>query len=650
MLKRFRENFKHLKWILWLVIAIFVIFVFVDWGMGKGGQGGGSNPNVAARAGNIQISAADFQKEFKRAERRAQQMYGKSFGPEMARLLNIPQQVLNGLIDRRLMVNEARRLGLKVTDEEVRAKILGLKDGQSGGLLFMRDGVFIGDPAYRRLLAQNDMTPESFEAEMREQILLEKLNRFLSESVLVTDQEAEDDFATRNVKAKISYALLPPPASAPAVTEPEAEAYFRQNPTSYVLPEQRKAKYLLVETAKVRTAVQVSDEDIATEYTQNAETYKKGEEVHARHILYKVADPASDAAQKAKAEAAVRKLKGGADFAALAKAESDDPGSKANGGDLGAFGRGQMIKEFEEAAFGAEPKAIVGPVKTSYGYHVIQVLEKTPERVQPLYEVSAGIRARLMDKKASEEAQRLAKELSERVAKMGKPSDEELRRLAVSPVTFNETEYVGRGDVPAGLGNPAFTQALFALAPGQVSAPVSTARGEAIVKLSDTRKSGLPPFTEVKQRVIADLGKKKQDAAAMASLKQATEAEQTLEGIAKKVGQKVETPTEFGKNGPGPSFPLPKAVLDAVFSAKPGEVKGPFEVPGRGALVLRVEQQTPFDKAAFEAQKDKIKESLRTQKSDRLLQAMIMRRRNELKVERNDELLKRFSGGAPEES
>lgn len=650
MLKQFRENFKHLKWILWLVIAVFVIFVFASWGMGSGQGTSGQDPNVAARAGSIQISAADFQKDFKRAERRAQQMYGKNFGPELARLLNIPQQVLNGLIDRRLMGDEARRLGLKVTDEELRAKIVSLKDGQSGALLFVRDGNFIGDAPYRRLLAQNDMTPGGFEAEMREQILLEKLNRFLSESVVVTDQEVEDDFASRNVKAKISYVLLAPSAAAPAISDADAEAYFKQNPGAYKLPEQRKAKYLLVETSKVRTSVQVSEADVAAEYTQNADTYKKGEEVKARHILYKVSDSAPDAAQKAKAEAAVKKLKGGADFAALAKAESDDPGSKTTGGDLGSFGRGQMVKEFEQAAFDAEPKAIVGPVKTSYGYHVIQVLEKTPERVQPIFEVSAGIRARLMDKKAAEEARRLATDLAAKVAKIGKPSDEDLRKLAVGPVTLNDTEYLGRNDTPAGLGNPAFTAALFAITSGQVSTPISTQRGEAILKLADTRAPGLPAFAEVKQRVIADLARKKQDDSAVTALTEAAASGKTLEDIAKKVGQKVETPAEFGKNGPVPGLPPVKAILDAAFTAKPGEIKGPFGVPGRGALVLRVEQQTPFDKAAFDVQKDKIKDSLKTQKSDRLLQAMITRRRNDMKIERNEDLLKRFGAGGPAES
>ena len=228
----------------------------------------------------------------------------------------------------------------------------------------------------------------------------------------------------------------------------------------------------------------------------------------------------------------MRRLKGGADFAALAKAESDDPGSKANGGDLGSFPRGRMVKEFEEAAFSAKEKEIVGPVKSSFGYHVIQVLERTGERVQPLFEVSAGIRARLQEDRARDEAKRLAAGLAEKVAKMGKPSDDDLRKLAGGGVTFNETEFLARTDAPAGIGfNPQFSEKLFSLKEGEAAAtPVSTARGEAIVKLVEIKKPGLPAFAEVKARVVADIQKKRQDEATLASLKQAMTADATLEG------------------------------------------------------------------------------------------------------------------------
>ncbi|MGA7991884.1 MAG: SurA N-terminal domain-containing protein [Thermoanaerobaculia bacterium] len=647
MLKELRENFKHLKWILWAVIAIFVLFVFVDWGMGSGG-GRGTDATLAAKAGDIRITTAEFQKEYAFTEERYRQAYGKNFSPDLARAMNLPEQVLNGMIDRRLLRAEASHLGLRVSDEELTQHILGLKDPQSGRGLFVKDGVFVGDATYKRILAANRLSAESFEGDTRDSLILEKLNRFYTQSIVVSDDEVKAEYENRNVKAKIAYVLAPPSAgstAAAAVTDQEAEAWFKANPTPYMQPEKRKAKYLLVETAKIRPSIQVSDADVQADYSANTESYRKGEEVHARHILYKV-EGANDAAQKAKAEAAIRRLKAGVDFAALAKAESDDPGSKASGGDLGSFGKGRMVKEFEQAAFSAKDKEIVGPVKTNFGYHVIQVLEKTGERVQPFFEVAPGIRQRLQEDRARDEAKRLAASLSERVTKLGKASDDDLRKLASSGVTFNETEFLGRTDAPAGIGfNPQFTEKLFSLKEGETSpASITTARGEAIVKCVEIRKPGLPSFAEVKARVVTDIRKKRQDEALLAGLRQDLAGAGTLEALAKKLNLKVETPEAFPKAGPVPGLGSPKAVLDAVFSAKAGEVKGPVPVDVRGAAVFRVDSITPFDAAAFEKEKDALKEQLRGQKASKVLQALVQRRRSDLKVEFNKDFLSRMGG------
>jgi hypothetical protein len=400
MLKTLRENFKHLKWVLWAVIIIFVLFVFLDWGMGSPTGDGG--PDFAAKVGGSKITEAEFRREFVQSEDRYRQMYGQSFSPELARALNLPSQVLNSLVDRRLLKAEALRLGLSVSDEEVTARILRMTD-QQGNLLFVKDGAFIGEATYRRMLAGANLSPEGFEADTREQALLEKLNRFVTEATFVGEDELKADFEGRTVKARIAYALFPAPALPPdSISDADAEARFKENPASYELPERRKGKYLLVESALLRSeaAGKVTDADISAEYTKNLDNYRKAEELNARHILYKSdGTPEADATARAKADAAVKKLKAGADFAALARAESEDPGSKDSGGDLGAFSRGRMVTEFEDAAFAAAQGEIAGPVKTPFGFHVIQVTGRSAERVQPLFEVAATIRARLEEER-----------------------------------------------------------------------------------------------------------------------------------------------------------------------------------------------------------------------------------------------------------
>jgi peptidyl-prolyl cis-trans isomerase D len=650
MLKTFRENFKHLKWVLWAVIAVFVIFVFADWGMGAAG-GGGGGVDFAAKVGSSKITEVEFRREYVQAEERYRQMYGQSFSPELARAMNLPTQVLNTLVDRRLLRAETERLGLSVSDAEVTARILRMRD-QQGNLLFVKDGAFVGEVIYRRMLAGANLSPEGFEADTREQALMEKLNRFVTESSFVGEDELRADFEGRTVKAKIAYALVPAPALPPeSIPDAEAEALFKQNPANYQLPERRKAKYLLVETAQLRSEVarKVTDADVAAEYSKNLATYKKGEEVTVRHILYKAdGTPAADAAARAKADSAVKRLKGGADFAALAKAESEDPGSKASGGELGAVSRGRMVQEFEDAAFGAAQGDIVGPVKSPFGFHVIQVTGRSAERVQPLFEVSSSIRARLEETRAGDEARRLARELADRVGKLGKkPSDDDLRKLTRPGVTFNETELLARADAPAGIGqNPPFMQLLFELPLGEVSDPVATARGEAILKPIEVKAAGPAAFADVKARVKADLVRKKQQEIALAAARAAMTPGATLEAIAQTAGVKVETPEAFPKVGPVPGLGTSKALLDAAFSSAAGETKGPVWVADRGAAVLRVLEVTPFDADAFAKQKGEALERLRQQKSGRLFQSLVQRLRAEARIEVNKELLARFSGQA----
>ena len=134
------------------------------------------------------------------------------------------------------------------------------------------------------------------------------------------------------------------------------------------------------------------------------------------------------------------------------------------------------------------------------------------------------------------------------------------------------------------------------------------------------------------------------DEATLASLRQAMTADATLEGIARKLNLKIETPDAFGKGGPIPGLGAPKAVLDAVFAAKPGELKGPITVAARGAVVVRVDSVTPFETAAFEKEKDTLKEGMRGQKSNRLLQALVQKKRSDLKIEFNRELLSKMGG------
>ena len=178
------------------------------------------------------------------------------------------------------------------------------------------------------------------------------------------------------------------------------------------------------------------------------------------------------------------------------------------------------------------------------------------------------------------------------------------------------------------------------------TAPVTTNKGEAIVKLAEVKPAGIPTFAEVKPRVIADMARKKQEEAAVAALKAEMGPEASLESIAQKLNLKIETPDAFAKSGPIASLGNPKALVDAVFAGNPGEFKGPIFVQGHGAVAFKILEKNPLDEKAFATEKDSIRERLKTQKAMRLLQAMLNQRKEQEKVKINPDVISRFGGRA----
>ena len=231
--------------------------------------------------------------------------------------------------------------------------------------------------------------------------------------------------------------------------------------------EQRIVDYVLVDGQKTKRRPRWCDADAKTYYDQNTAEFAQEEQVRARHILLQVNDKRTEAQAMSQAQALLARLKKGEDFGKLAGEASEDPGSKTRGGDLGFFGRGRMIKEFEEAAFAAQPGAIVGPVKTSFGVHIIRVEEKKPGGQLAFEQAKPQILNRLRSERAQAATEAKAKELA---ARLGKESDLDAAKLRTAiaadsaVATVETTTPFGRSEpVPGiGAGSP-FATAAFAL-------------------------------------------------------------------------------------------------------------------------------------------------------------------------------------------
>ena len=642
MLKAFRDNLKYLSWTLWIVILIFIGFVFVDFGsispMGPGGP-----TDAAATIGGEKITYPQFQRAYESQEAFMRQTYGEGFTSETARQMGLPLQVMNGLISSRILDAEANRIGLRVTDGEVRKQILeqaAFKD---------QDGRFVGEDTYRNILRRAGYTPDSFEDAIRRELLSEKLQTVLSKSVYVADSEVERAYRDEVEKAEIRYIELPFARFAGQVTAEEAqlESYFAENQEEFRLPEKRRVGYLLVDPLALEPMVAVDEADIGAFYEDNRDEFTRQERVRARHILLRVADPSQDAAVLARLQEIRGRIAAGEEFAVLAAELSEDPSSKQRGGDLGFFGRGAMVSEFEEAAFGAAPGELVGPVRTNFGYHLIETVEKEAGGTRSLDQVREEIQANLVAERAAELAESKAADLAA-LALRQKPADmAAFEALAAGEpgAEFQGLEPFARDDVVPGIGRATpFTSAAFELEVGETSEAVRVTDGWAVLRVDEIVPPRLPELVEVRREVESAVLTREQRLAAERRLeetRQSLAGGATLDEAAASLDLEAQDSGQFGKDGRIAALGVQPELAGAALALDAGEIGGPVVV-GNNLVLFEVTDRQRFDPVEFEAAKQTTRDGLEQQRLNLMLSSLIERRREEMGVSLDPSFVENF--------
>ena len=638
MLKVFRDNLRYLSWVLWLVIIVFVLFVFVDFGATV--PSGTTSTDAAAKVGKYKVSYADYERSYRQAETFYQQLYGEQFNRDMARQMGLPQQVLEGLVADRILMAEAERMGLLVTDAEVQNAILELPvfQGPNGG--------FIGEDQYQQILRSNGLTPDGFEGGLRTDLSVQKVRNVLGQNVFVSDEETERAYRERVETASIRFIELPSAelGDAVALSDEELRAAFDADPEVYRIPEQRLVDYVLVDPGAVRATLQIEDTELRDYYDRNTDQYSQEEQVRARHILVRSdADRTPEMAAEEIRQTRAR-IEAGEDFAALAAELSDDPGSKTRGGDLGFFGRGQMVGEFEEAAFGAAPGELVGPVNTTFGAHLILVEERRDAGVRPFEEVSDQIRNQILLDRSASLAETKAGELADRIARENLAEREALEALVAEEpgATLETTEPFGRDANVPGIGSSTpFSQAVFDLSEGEASVAIRVPRGWAVAVLREVHEPRTPEFEEVRAEVEAALRIERQRELAFERLAQAREemaSGKTLDEVAEELSLQVRESGSFNANGTIAGLSSSDDVIAAAFDSNAGDLGGPV-AHGENAILFEVTERVRFDPVQFAEARDQTRESVRTERVSQMIGALVTQRREEMSVSYDDDLL-----------
>ena len=582
MLDGMRRHKGWLKWSLALVCLAFV-FLYVPGFVDQTALEGFPN-DVVAQVGDYDITVAQFRQMYLLQLENYRQQSSGEVSEEVLRSLGIDRQILQGMIARYAAVAEAERLGLSVSDAEVRHRIVNLPG-------FQVNGQFVGEARYRQTLQlqRPPMTPAQFEEEVRRDIMFERLEAAVTGWIAVSDDEIAAEHRRRNEKVRVQVVAFRGDdyREDTEATEDEVEALYEENPLSYELPEKRQLRFLLVDESAIFESISPSDDEVQQYYDANISQYTTPGQVRASHILLRVGDQ-DEAEVEARAAELAAEARGGADFAELAREHSEDEANAEDGGDLGMFGRGRMVAEVEAAAFDMEVDAVSDPVRSAIGFHVLRVTEKQEETAQPLEEVREAIENTLKNERATSRADDLARAIAAEVE-----SPEDLERAAgARGFELQESGFVGRGEPILGLGfAPQVSAEAFQMERGDVAGPIQTPTGPAFVTVTALQDPVIPPLEEVREDVARDVRSRKalerareQADAAAASLRDGED----FEAAAEEAGLTVATSELITRGAAFPDVGISTALEQAAFGLPIGGVSGVLEAGGETLAIVRL--------------------------------------------------------------
>ena len=637
MLDRMRRHRGWLKWSLGLVAVTMVIF-FIPQDYLQPAQSVGAAPGeTVAEVDGHQLKVSDFRLRYQNQMQQYRDQFGASMNDQLMRQLGVDQQVLTQMIDEQVALIEADRQGIRVSDEELAQQIFSIPGLQE-------NGQFIGEQRYEQLLlSQNPpLTKSQFEDGLRRSMVLDKLRSALTDWIAVSDADLEREYKRRNEKVKLQLVALTAEKfrSQVTVTDADISSYFDAHKTDYRVGEQRKVRYLLLDREQARTRVAVPPNDIQRYYNDNIQQYTTPERVRASHILLNTGGK-DEAAVRKQAEELLAKIKAGADFAALAKQYSEDPGSKDKGGDLDFFPRGQMVPEFENAAFTMQPGQVSDLVKTQYGFHIIKVVDKQAGITQPLDQVRPQIQQLLSSQLADRQLSDRTRELAERIKNPG-----DLDKAAADNGTkVEESGFFQRSEPVPGLGvAPQVAAAAFNLEDGKVSEPLTSSRGPVFVIVSGKKDAYTPNLDEVKDRVREDLIRSRatelsrQRAAEIAAkLKSASD----FAAAAKGLGLEAKDSQLAARDGAWPDVGVSRAIDNAVFALAKGAVSDPIQTDD-ATVIVRVADRDEVTPDEFRVAREKFRVELVNERRSRFFAAFMTKAKERLKIEVKPDVLRRL--------
>lgn len=577
---------------------------FALWGIGDYFMGGRIEP--VAEIDGSPISQGEFAQIYERQLNSYRNLLGKNYSKAMVESLGLKEETVQTLINRHLMLDEARSLGLTAPQQAVVAAV-------TNNPAFLSAGNF--DPQRYRILTRNMgfASPQDYESELSLNLMVDALQSAIIGSARVTEEEIRDRF-NREYEQRILAAIVVDPehlVDQVKLSDKEAKAWYEANKEQYKSPLRVKLAVVDIDPSRIAADVSVGKDEIKQAYEARKQEFVQPEERRARHILIKVAadaDAKAKAAARKKAERALARIKAGEDFAKVAKSMSEDS-TADKGGELGWFRKGTMVPAFDAAVFSMQPGATSDIIQTRFGYHIIQLEEIHPARQKSLAEVSDMLEQQIRMKRAGDEAYKLSQDLDDALgmedslAKAAESLNLQVTRLG--PISKSEAL------AEPALSDPNLRNKVFSTLPGQPVDITETASGHFVAyEVEERIDPAVLPYAKVAAKVRADatMDEAKNRAKKLADeIHTAALAGKSIDELVQKFGQPKYISKPVRSNGAGESAGwLTSAVLDAAFVTPKGKWIDNVMRSPEGLAIVQVQNIIAPSDSKFAAQHDAI--------------------------------------------
>lgn len=583
MLELFRNRESSMRTILMIMLSLIAISMVVTLVPGFGSGNSPAESNVLAEVGEYKVTIDDVRRNVEDLVRQQR----LSSGMVQAYLPIIIDQA----IEERAVALVGKQLGTQISDQELATVV------QSTMPMLFQNGQF-NKEQYQAALGQMGLTVAKFEGDLRTNQILKRYSDMALEGIVVPPADVENAFKSRKTRMKIEWVSFQSDKLKGEIkpTEEDLLGLFNGNRNGYRIGEKRSFNLFIADEMRIGESVQVPDAQLLAAYNRDQDRFRTQERSNVRHILISTQNksPEETAKLKTKAEGILKQLQGGADFAELAKANSEDPVSGAKGGELGWIVRGQTVPNFEAAAFALKPKELSNLVSTEFGFHIIQVLERENARVRPFDEVKSTLALDLKRERVNEMIQKVIDDARKELIKSPAQADAIAAKYNLQIV---KVEKVGQGEPMPVVGqSPDLAAQVFGAKASEVTVPVQPQAGKlAFAQITAIEPPRNAEFNEVRDR-IADsfIAIKAQDLAQKKAKEVYDQAKASgdLKAAAKSAGQAAQTSEEFGPDGSITGLGGAQMLTDQ-FNLPAGSIAGPLNMGGQWTVIKIVEKKEP---------------------------------------------------------